>query len=180
MNNRNVEHQGTHSGKDFLAGFEFRDIRPEEGAQTVLIEQICFPPNEACSEKMMLERIAVAPEFFLVAVDKETGKIAGFLNGLATGERVFRDEFFTDAGLHDPQGDAVMLLGLDVLPEYRGQGLATEIMSRYIRREKEKGRKRLLLTCLEGKIKMYEKMGFRNNGVANSTWGGEEWYEMEY
>ena len=105
--------------------FEFRNIYKEEVEQAVLIEQICFPPNEACSEKNMKDRIEKAPELFLVAVDKETGKIAGFLNGLATKENVFRDEFFTDAGLYDPHGKNVMLLGLDVLPEYRGQGLAT-------------------------------------------------------
>ena len=74
--------------------FEFRNIRPEEADQAAQIEQICFPPNEACSEKMMKERVLTAPEFFLVAVDKETGKIAGFLNGLATDEEALRDEFF--------------------------------------------------------------------------------------
>ena len=40
--------------------FEFRDILPEEGEQTAEIERICFPPNEACSRKMMLERVAKA------------------------------------------------------------------------------------------------------------------------
>ena len=44
--------------------FEFRNIRPEEADQAAQIEQICFPPNEACSEKMMKERVLTAPEFF--------------------------------------------------------------------------------------------------------------------
>lgn len=78
--------------------FEFRNIRPEEADQAAQIEQICFPPNEACSEKMMKERVLTAPEFFLVAVDKETGKIAGFLNGLATDEEALRDEFLRTPG----------------------------------------------------------------------------------
>lgn len=159
--------------------FEFRDIRPEEGEQAAEIEQICFPPNEACSRKMMLERAAKAPELFLVAVDKETGKIAGFLNGLATDEDSFRDEFFTDGDLHDPEGKNVMLLGLDVLPEYRGQGLAREIMRLYLGRERENGRKKVLLTCLDAKVEMYKKMGFTDRGAANSTWGGEQWHEMD-
>ncbi|MCD8380709.1 MAG: GNAT family N-acetyltransferase, partial [Lachnospiraceae bacterium] len=108
--------------------FEFRSILPGEGGQTAEIESICFPPNEACSEKMMLERVAAAPEMFLVAVDKKTGLIAGFLNGLGTNEEKFRDEFFVDAGLNDASGENVLLLGLDVLPQYRGQGLAREIV----------------------------------------------------
>lgn len=160
--------------------FEFRDILPEEDDQAATIEKICFPPNEACSEAMMKERVVVAPEVFLVAVDKETGKIAGFLNGIATDEDSFRDEFFTDAKLHNPEGKNIMICGLDVLPEYRGQGLATEIMSQYLRRECERGRKTVLLTCLDSKVQMYEKMGYHNNGIANSTWGGEQWFEMSY
>ena len=158
--------------------YEFRNIQPDEVSQAVKIEQICFPPNEACSEKSMTERAAKASETFLVAVDKETGRIAGFLNGVATNENVFRDEFFTDITLHDPNGKNIMLLGLDVLPEYRHQGLAREIMTRYVERERAKGRKCLYLTCLENKVEMYKKMNYIDNGISGSVWGGEEWHDM--
>lgn len=158
--------------------YEFRNIRSEEVDQAIQIEQICFPPNEACSAKSMKERVENAPETFLVAVDKETGKIAGFLNGVATNEDVFRDEFFTDITLHDPNGKNIILLGLDVLPEYRHQGLAREIMSHYVAREQEKGRKCLYLTCLDNKVEMYKKMGYTDNGISGSVWGGEEWHDM--
>jgi len=167
-----------YSRQAILERFEFRNICPEEAEQAVLIEQICFPPNEACSEKNMKERVARAPELFLVAVDRETGKIAGFLNGLATEETTFRDEFFTDASLYDPSGKNVMLLGLDVLPEYRGQGLAREIVRRYACRERDNNRSKLILTCLDSRVEMYKKFGFTDDGIANSTWGGEEWHEM--
>lgn len=158
--------------------FEFRNILPGEADQAAEIEKICFPPNEACSAAMMKERVATAPELFLVAADKESGKIAGFLNGLSTNEERLRDAFFQDAGLCDPKGANIMLLGLDVLPQYRRQGLASELVSRYRQRETEKGRKALILTCLEEKVKMYEKMGFQNQGISGSNWGGEQWYEM--
>lgn len=164
--------------KEIGERFEFRNIYKEEADQAVAIEKICFPPNEACSEVMMKERITVAPELFLVAVDRETGKIAGFLNGLSTDEDSFRDDFFTNAKLYDPSGSNVMLLGLDVLPEYRRQGLAREIVSQYLQREREKGRKMVILTCLDSKVSMYEKMGFKNRGLADSSWGGEQWFEM--
>lgn len=158
--------------------FQFRSILPEEADQAARIEEICFPPNEACSEKMMRERVLTAPELFLVAIDRQSGKIAGFLNGLSTEESVFRDEFFTDAKLYDPAGRNVMLLGLDVLPEYRGQGLARAIMFQYLRRERERGGEAAILTCLDSKVKMYEKMGFEDRGIAQSSWGGEQWHEM--
>ena len=166
------------AGGNLHEKYEFRSIRREEAPQAAEIERICFPPNEACSEKMMTERVEKAPEYFLVAVDKETGKIAGFLNGLATKETSFRDEFFTDADLHDPSGRTIMLLGLDVLPEYRRQGLARELMRRYLFRQKENGKNLVLLTCLPEKVQMYQKMGFRDEGMANSSWGGEAWHEM--
>ena len=129
------------------------------------LNRFVFRPMKACSEKMMKERVLTAPEFFLVAVDKETGKIAGFLNGLATDEEALRDEFFKDAGLHDPQGKNIMLLGLDVLPDYRRQGLATAIVSRYLERERKQGRKTIILTCLE-EGKDVRKMGFQNQGIS--------------
>lgn len=158
--------------------FEFRNIRPEETDQAVMIEQICFPPDEACSEAHMRERIEKAPELFLVAEEKESGKIAGFLNGLSTNEETFRDEFFTDADLYEPEGKNVMLLGLDVLPEYRGQGLARELVGQYRMRERKNGREVLILTCLQAKAEMYKRMGFCDRGIANSSWGGEQWHEM--
>ena len=166
--------------KELMERYEFRPIRPDEADQAVRIEQICFPPNEACSEKCMKERVAAAPELFLVAEDKATGRLAGFLNGLATDESSFRDGFFTDAGLYRKDGRNVMLLGLDVLPEHRRQGLARGLVSRYIGREREKGREMLVLTCLQGKVEMYQKMGFTDRGIADSSWGGEEWHEMIY
>jgi len=144
--------------------FEFRSIRLEETQQAIEIEQICFPPNEACSPKSLTERIKATAETFLVAEDKETGKLAAFLNGVPTDEDAFRDEFFTDISLINPEGKNIMLLGLDVRPEYRMQGLGRELVSRYGQREAQKGRKKLFLTCLDEKVKMYEKFGFTDLG----------------
>ena len=158
--------------------FEFRPICWEEAKQAVEIEQICFPPNEACAPERIKERIKTAPELFLAAVDKRTGKVAGFLNGLSTDETAFRDEFFLDITLYYPRGKTIMILGLDVLPEYRGQGLARELVLRYLNRARDNNRELVILTCHEEKIKMYEKMGFVNQGISASVWGGEEWYEM--
>ena len=37
--------------------FEFREIRREEAEEAADIEQICFPPHEACSRSMMHQRV---------------------------------------------------------------------------------------------------------------------------
>lgn len=52
--------------KDLMERFEFRNISQDEVDQAIAIEQICFPPNEACSPKAMKERVAAASELFLV------------------------------------------------------------------------------------------------------------------
>lgn len=161
-----------------LVRFEFRNIKKNEAEQTAEIERICFPPNEACTPEMMYLRVEKVPEMFLVAVDKATGKIVGFINGLSTNETVLRDEFFQNADLYDSAGENVMILGVDVLPEYRRIGLASEMMECYKNRERQNGRKRLILTCLESKVAMYRKMGYEDNGMSVSSWGGEQWHEM--
>jgi GNAT superfamily N-acetyltransferase len=65
-----------------------------------------------------------------------------------------------------------------VLPEHRNRGLARELVFRYAERERKNNRKSLILTCLDKKVEMYKKMGFSDRGIANSTWGDEEWHEM--
>lgn len=174
------EHKDLLTEQELYKRFEFRNIRADEAEQAAEIESICFSAEEACSSKMMYERVEMAPELFLVAVDRSTGKIAGFLNGISTDEGSFRDEFFSDAFLHDAGGKNIMLLGLDVRPEYRGQGLARALMRYYVRREGQNGKQMLVLTCSQSKVKMYEKMGFHNHGIADSSWGGSQWHEMRY
>ena len=51
--------------------YEFRNIKPDEAEEAAEIERICFPPNEACSEQNMKDRIAGIADLFLVAIDKE-------------------------------------------------------------------------------------------------------------
>ena len=165
--------------KNITERFEFRDIRPDEYDQAAEIEQIVFPPHEAVFPDDVRDHAAAAPECFMTAIDRDTGLVAGFLYGLPTDEARFRDDFFTDVSLYDPSGANIMLLGLDVLPEYQGHGLGREIMRQYCLREKARGRKKLILTCLENLTGMYEKFGYTDLGLSGSEWGGETWHEME-
>ena len=144
--------------------FIFRSILPEEAKEAAEIEKICFPPNEACTAEIMEERTRRAPELFLVAEDREKGKLAGFINGLGTREKTLRDDFFKETKLHDPEGENVML--------------AREMMRQYAALAARQGRKRLVLTCLEEKVRMYASMGFQDHGMSGSCWGGEQWHEM--
>ena len=158
--------------------FEFRCIRPEETQQAIEIEQICFPPNEACSPKSLTERIKATAETFLVAEDKETGKLAAFLNGVPTDEEAFRDEFFTDISLSNPEAKISCFWVWMSVRNIVCRDWDVNWYPDTARRKHKKGRKKLFLTCLDEKVKMYEKFGFTDLGQANSTWGGEAWHAM--
>jgi len=158
--------------------FVFRTVNDSEADEVSNIEKVCFPPNEACSEKNMKERVKYASSIFLVAYDNEKKQIAGFINGIATNETKFLDKFFTDVTTHIENGKNIMICGVDVMPDYRMQGLATIMMKKYVEMARNAGRKNLYLTCLERLVKMYEKMGYVDLGDADSTWGGEKWHEM--
>lgn len=172
------EMMSTQENAEFYGKYEFRTIHADEAETAENIELACFPPNEACKLPIMKQRVELAPDIFLVVVEKENGKMVGYITGLATNEVHLRDEFFTEPILHDPDGNNVMILSVAVLPEYRNQGLAREMMRIYLNRETDRNRQSIVLACLEGKVKMYEKFGFRDCGESGSAWGGERWHEM--
>ena len=95
-----------------------------------------------------------------------------------TNERTIRDEMFEDSSLHTPDGRYQSIFGLDVLPEYRCQGIAADLMNHLIDDARKKGRKGLILTCKDRLIHYYEKFGYRNLGVSASVHGGAVWYDM--
>jgi len=158
--------------------FYYRIIKAEEAEYAARMEQICFPPEEAWPKELMIERIIKIPEMTLVVEDTETKKIVGMINGIATNEDKFCDDFIADVSRHNPNGRNLMITGVQVLPEYRHKGLAKELMMRYLRQEKAKGRSKAFLTCLEDKIEMYKKMGFQDYGIVSSSWAGMKWHEM--
>lgn len=63
---------------------------------------------------------------------------------------------------------------------FAGKDYARELMMRYLAREQERGRERAVLTCVDGKVEMYRKMGFEYIGISASVLGDEKWNEMEY
>ena len=65
-----------------------------------------------------------------------------------------------------------------MIPDYRCQGIAAALMDHMIEDAKNKGRKGLILTCKDRLIHYYEKFGFVNEGVSQSTHGGVVWHKM--
>ena len=155
-----------------------RHARQNEGRELAEIESICFPIAEAGSEKEIRERLAVFPENFYVAATQD-GKIAGFINGCTTDEPILRDELYHNVSLHNPEGAYQTVFGLNVLPQYRRQGIAEQLVRTMLSAAEQSGKKGMILTCKEHMIPYYEKFGFVNYGVADSAHGGAIWYNMQ-
>ena len=162
-----------------LKKFRFRPARPEEGRRLGEIDRICFPPNEAAPMDSMIEFVKVIPDQILVAEDRETGEIAGFASSMASDEENLRDEFFTDVRFHDPAAQTAFGLSLDVLPQFRNQGIARELVRLCCIWCQVKGRRRLVITAHEELVEMYKRMGFKDLGISDSKWGGTVWHEMD-
>lgn len=145
------------------------------------IEHICFPPNEACAREHFIKRLTMAPDHFLLLRERgEDGKdtIVGFVNDIATDRETITDGMFTDIVEHKPDGAYLMILGLDVRPQYRHRGYAGMLLRRLIDNARREGRRGVGLTCHDFLIPYYSSFGFRDLGVSASVWGGETWYDM--
>ena len=154
-----------------------RNVKAEDLDQVTEVEALCFPAAEAATEESFRKRIETFPESFFVA-ENESGKIIGFINGCVTDERTIRDEMFEDSGLHRADGMYQSIFGLDVIPEYRRQGVAADLMNHLIQTAKARGKKGMILTCKDRLIHYYEKFGYRSLGISGSVHGGAVWYDM--
>ena len=154
-----------------------RQARPEDLDQVAEVERICFPEAEAAGRESLRLRIQAFPESFLVA-EEQGGAIIGFINGAVTDKKTISDDMFEDAGLHNPEGAYQSIFGLDVVEEFRCQGIASRLMEEMIERARRQGRRGLILTCKDRLIGYYERFGYVNLGVSQSVHGGAVWYDM--
>ncbi len=157
--------------------YQIRQVRPEDLTAVTEVEAICFPAAEAAKAGDLWKRIEAFPESFFVA-EAEDGRIIGFINGAVTDSMTICDEMFEDTGLHKKDGAYQSVFGLDVLPEYRCQGVAAALMKHLMEESEKRGKRGMILTCKDRLIHYYEKFGYENLGVSRSVHGGAVWYDM--
>lgn len=140
------------------------------------VERCCFPPKEAATEEEFRERLeAYADCFWLLFED---GRLASFIDGMATDEADLRDEMYADASLHRPDGRWQMIFGLNTLPEYRRRGYAAMLVRHLTEESRKRGKLGVVLTCKERLVPYYASLGFENEGLSSSTHGDVFWYQM--
>lgn len=102
------------------------------------VEATCFLPNEAATSKEIQERLNVYANHFLLLFEED--RLISFIDGFCTNQRDLTDEMYSDASMHDEDGDWQMIFGLNTLPDYQRKGYATKIMNAMInmaRQEKD-------------------------------------------
>ena len=154
-----------------------RHVLPADLDECFAVETSGFPPEEAATRETIRLRIDRFPEGFLVA--EADGKVVGILNSAATDQEDLSDEELKQLTGHDPRGKNLVVFALAVLPDYRRQGIAGRLMSRFAEDARQQGRENILLMCKQHLIAYYERMGFRHAGLSKSTHGGAEWHEMK-
>ena len=155
---------------------QIQQATKEDIKEIARIESICFPKEEAASERFIKERVETFPESFFVG--KIDNRIIGFINGAVTNDKTISDEMFEHVHLHNPEGNYQMIFGLDVLPGYERKGYGKQLMIYMITVSKKRGKKGLVLTCKEHLISFYEQFGYQVVGKSASTHGGATWYDM--
>ena len=155
-----------------------RFAHPDELDQIAAVEAACFPPSEAATRDSLKWRLETFPNSFLVAIEPETQRIIGIINGAVTDQKTITDHLFDVGGGHQPNGAYQSIFGLAVHPDYQKRGIGAQLMKTLIETAKDQGRKGLILTCKDHKIAYYKKFGFKNLGVSDSVHGGAVWYDM--
>ena len=155
---------------------QIRGAVPSDLDAVAELEAVCFPAAEAAGRESLRQRIAAFPESFLVA--ELDGRLVGMVNGCVTDQRTITDDLYEGVSGHNPQGAWQSVFGLDVLPQYRRQGIAGALLRRLIDTAQSAGRRGVILTCKEHLCGYYEGFGFRCLGVSDSVHGGAVWYDM--
>ena len=151
--------------------------KPAELAAIMKIENAGFTPDEAASKKAMGERIKKIPDTFIVA-HTERGEVAGYVVGPSSPHRYINDELFDEVAPNNPADPYQTILSLAVAPEFRGQGIGSQLLKLFSLVAESQHRGAITLTCLKRLVPFYEGQGYVSEGTAQSTHAGESWYNM--
>ncbi|GAK47296.1 acetyltransferase [Secundilactobacillus oryzae JCM 18671] len=155
----------------------FTHPTPADLPELVNVENSGFTPEEAATPTSLAERITAINDTFILAQDRKD-QILGYVVGPATSERHLTDDLFETSQPNKPNDPYIAILSLVVIPEFQGQGIASQLLTEIETVAKAQGRKAISLTCLEKLIPFYERNGYVNEGESASTHAGETWFNL--
>lgn len=153
-----------------------RNISNQDLDRISEIESICFPSAEAAPKEAFQARLEAFGQWFFAAEINHV--MVGFIDGCVTNSPIIFDEMFHDTKHHIPNGKNLAVFGLNVLPDYRRNGIAGQLMKHFIESARQHKKEAVILTCKDKLVHYYETFGYINNGTSTSTHGGAQWYDM--
>lgn len=157
--------------------FQYQAAQADDLDEIMFIEHSGFTPAEAAARTSMAERIDQISDTFLVAKD-DAGHVVGFIVGPADNRRYIDDALFEKTLPNHTDDQYQTVLSLATHPDYRGRGIAGQLLDHLAQVATQQHRSAITLTCLERLVPFYEKHGYQNEGVSASAHAGEVWYNM--
>ena len=157
---------------------KIRSARLEDLDRIVEIELENFSVEEAISRSVFEAHLRKIQTSFLVA-EKE-GKVIGYIEGPVIPHRYLQDRSFTESiedHSHGPRG-YISVTCLSIAKEAQALGVGKRLLTALKEVAIEHEREGINLTCHDYLISYYEKHGFVNEGLSQSTFAGEKWYDM--
>jgi ribosomal protein S18 acetylase RimI-like enzyme len=158
-----------------MADVTIRQVNKHDVDGCYRTESACYTSDGATREKI-LKRIILFPEGFLIA--ESAGEIIGLINSASTDKEDITDEELKDMVGHVKDGRNTVIFSLAVLPEFQGNGISKQLMTRFIEVSKVLKKEKVLLICKSELIPYYQNYRFIYGGKSKSQHGGFEWHEM--
>ena len=155
---------------------KIRQARFSDLDRILEIELENFSLEEAIPRSVFEAHLREIQTSFLVA-EKE-GRVLGYIEGPVVLHRHLQDQSFTEE-VEDHShrsGGYISVTCLSIAKEALGVGkrLLTALKEVAVEQEREG----INLTCHDYLILYYEKHGFVNEGISQSNFAGETWYDM--
>lgn len=142
----------------------------------VAIEQAGFSPAEAGTPTAFRDRIAKLSDTFLVA--RDGAQVVGFIVGPATSDEFVTDKMYERTPSNLPSGGHQLVLSIAVAPEYRGQGVGSQLLAALEKVAQAGQRTTISLDSLAKNVPFYVANGFNQVGVSDSSHAEETWYHL--
>ncbi len=156
---------------------KIRQVRLHDLEACFLLEQACFPEEEAASKQNIETRIRQFPEGFYVMED-DNGHIIGHINSGCTNKTDITDEAFKGLVGHEPDGSNMVIFSVAIDPNQRGQKLGHKLLAHFEKESLKLQKDCILLLCKTELIGYYEQAGYTYRALSSSTHGGAQWHEM--
>ncbi|MFS9298005.1 GNAT family N-acetyltransferase [Streptococcus mitis] len=157
---------------------KIRQARFSDLDRIIEIELENFSLEEAIPRSVFEAHLREIQTSFLVA-EKE-GRVLGYIEGPVVPHRHLQDQSFTEE-VEDHShisGGYISVTCLSIAKEAQDLGVGKRLLTALKEVAVEQEREGINLTCHDYLILYYEKHGFVNEGISQSNFAGETWYDM--